>query len=293
VTGADPLFPDPEFLRTLSYLDLAARQLFAGTRRGERRSSRRGAGTIFSDHRPYSRGDDLRYVDWNVYGRLGALFVKEFEVEESADVRLLLDRSRSMEFGSPAKLDFARRVAAALGYVGLAHLDRVELIPIGEGEVRSFSGKTQAPLLFTALARVEAGGETDLLAGVRRALAAARGRGIAIVLSDFLDPAGWRSAVDFLLHRRQQVFLVHVVAATEEAPPRAGAVRLVDSETGRTRRVRVTEEHIRLYAERFARFCTRLEIYARDRGIGYARVRSDLPFGPAVLGILRRGGVVR
>lgn len=289
-----PPFPDPEFTRALSWLDLVAKQLLAGARRGERRSARRGAGTLFSDHRPYSRGDDLRYLDWNVYGRLGSLFLKEFEVEESANVLLFLDRSLSMDLGDGEKLDTARRVAGALGYIGLAHLDRVEVFPLPEGEPRAFSGRTQAPAFFSSLAEVDPAGRTDLYAGVRRALAGpARRRGLAILLSDFLDPAGWRPAVDFLLHRRHQVFLVHVVKREEEEPPARGALRLVDAETGKTRKVRVTEEILRLYRKRYARFCSRLERYARERAVGYARIRTDVPFGPAVLGILRRGGIVR
>jgi uncharacterized protein (DUF58 family) len=287
------IFGDEDFLKTLSYLDLTAKQIRAGARRGERRSKRQGAGTLFHDYRSYSRGDDLRYVDWNIYGRLDSLFVKVFEVEESADVLLFLDRSLSMEFGEPTKLDFARRVAAALGYIALSHLDQVRVVPVPGKEVRTFTGKLQAPGLFSHLLAQTPRGETDLFGAVRRALGPTTRSSLAIIISDLLDPNGWRRAVEYLLHRRHRVFVVHVVSAEEEEPDLEGNLRLIDSETQRTREVRVDDRLLEEYREVYQRFCAQAERFARRREIGHAKVRSDLPFGPAVLTILRRGGVVR
>jgi len=290
VTAGEGVFADAEFLRTLAYLDLTAKQIRAGARRGERPSHRKGTGTIFRDHRAYTRGDDPRYVDWNVYGRLGALVVKEFEVEESLDVLLYLDRSLSMDFGRPTKLAFARRIAAALGYIGLSHLDRVEVVPVPGDEPRAFSGKRQAPALFSHLLELEPEGEADLAAAAERER---RRRGVAVLLSDLTDPEGYRRAVEHLRARRNDVFLVHVVSPEEADPPGRGALRLVDSETGRTRDVRLTDRLAAEYREEFRRFCSRAEAFALKKEIGLARFRSDLPFGPAVLEILRRGGVLR
>ena len=116
---------------------------------------------------------------------------------------------------------------------------------------------------------------------------------MAIVISDLLDPQGWQRAVEYLLHRRHRVFLVHVVSAEEEEPALSGSLRLLDSETGRVREVLVTDQLLDEYREVYSLFCSQAEKFARRREIGYARVRSDLPFGPAVMTILRRGGVVR
>jgi uncharacterized protein (DUF58 family) len=286
-------FGDPEFLKKLAHLDLVAKQIFTGVRRGERKSSRRGAGTVFSDHRSYTRGDDLRYVDWNIYGRLGTLFVKEFEIEESANVLLLLDRSESMAYGEPDKFAFAARVAAALGYIGLAHLDRVEVRPLPGTEFRVYAGRQQAPGMFDYLERVTTGGPTDLLDSVRHLISTTRRRGIAILVSDLLDPRGWRPAVDLLLARRHRVFLVHIVAPAEETPELGGAVRLIDSEDGRKLDVRVDERLLEVYRKSFRTFCRRIERYAMSKEIGHARLRTDLPFDEAILSLLRRGGVVR
>ena len=287
------IFGDEDFLKTLSYLDLTAKQIRAGARRGERQSSRQGAGTLFRDYRSYSRGDDLRYVDWNIYGRLDSLFVKVFEVEESADVLFFLDRSLSMSFGRPTKLEFARRVAAALGYIALSHLDRVAVIPVPGSEVRTFSGKLQAPGLFSYLLSLDADGETDLFGAVKRALGPTRRNSLAILVSDLMDPRGWRRAVEYLLHRRHRVFVVQVTSEEEEAPGLRGNLRLIDSETGKVREVRITDQVLTDYREVYDRFCNHAERFTRRREIGHARLRSDVPFGPAVLTILRRGGVVR
>lgn len=286
-------FGDPEFLKKLAHLDLVAKQIFTGVRRGERKSARRGAGTVFSDHRSYTRGDDLRYVDWNIYGRLGTLFVKEFEIEESANVLLLLDRSESMAYGEPDKFSFAVRVAAALGYIGLAHLDRVEVLPIPDGTPRLYAGRQLAPRMFHALEAVTTGGATDLLESVKRIISTSRRRGIAILISDLLDPKGWQPAVELLLARRHRVFLVHIVAPSEENPELAGAVRLVDSEDGRKLDVRVDKRLLEVYRKSFKTWCRRIERYAMSKEVGHARLRTDLPFDEAILSLLRRGGVIR
>jgi uncharacterized protein (DUF58 family) len=293
MSEAGRLFDDPESLRWLAQLDLLARQIISGARRGEHRGRRRGAGTVFSDHRSYSRGDDLRYVDWNVYGRLGALFVKEFEIEESANVFLLVDRSRSMEFGKPAKLAYARRVAGALGFIGLSHMDRVEVLPLPGGEPRAFSGRRQVPAFFEHLLSIEPRGETDLLAGIRAFEPRLRQRGVAVLLSDLCDPGGFRPALEFLRHHRHRVFVVQVVDPWELKPEISGNLRLVDSEDGTRLDIRMSDDLLRAYREAFRRLCAAAAGYALRHGIGHARLRTDRPVSEAVLTLLRRGGVVR
>ncbi|MEO8511386.1 MAG: DUF58 domain-containing protein, partial [Chloroflexota bacterium] len=129
---ADRLF-DETFLRRLEQLELASRRMTAGRMKGERRSVRRGQSIEFADYRTYASGDDLRQLDWNVYARLERLFIRLFVEEEDVTVHVLVDASRSMDFGEPNKLDFARRAAAALAYLGLAHLDRVSVAFLGDG----------------------------------------------------------------------------------------------------------------------------------------------------------------
>jgi len=294
MSSSEGLFGDPDFLDKLAYFDLVAKQIIAGSRRGERRSARRGGGTLFKDYRNYVPGDDLRYVDWNFYGRLGSLFVKEFEVEESANILMILDRSLSMGFGEPVKLDFAKKVAAALSYIGLTHLDRVEVVlSPGEGEPRRFAGKQQAPALFEHLQRVEARGETDLYSTVRRCLSGGRRPGVAILISDLLDRRGFQPALDLMLHRHVRTFLVQVSSQEEADPTVRGALRLLDSEDGRKLDVQLDDKIAEAYRKSYRLFCARVESFAKKREIGHARVFSDTPFGEAVLSLLRRGGVIR
>src|SRR5438477_7610448 len=124
---------DPEFLHKLEQLELVSRKIFVGRMKGERKSKRRGSSVEFADHRNYSIGDDLRHIDWNVYGRLDKLFLKLFLEEEDLHFYVLLDTSKSMDFGEPTKLHYGRQVAAALSFIGLVNHDRVVLDTFGSG----------------------------------------------------------------------------------------------------------------------------------------------------------------
>src|SRR5215471_8811874 len=127
-TMADtPTLLEPDFLHRLEQLELASRKIFVGKMKGERLSRRKGQSVEFADYRNYVVGDDLRFLDWNIYGRLERLFVKLFFEEEDLHVNVLLDMSKSMDFGEPAKSLYARRVAAAIAYIGLANYNRVSL----------------------------------------------------------------------------------------------------------------------------------------------------------------------
>src|SRR5437763_16901111 len=120
---ANPPLLDPEFLHKLEQLELVSRKIFVGRMKGERKSKRRGSSVEFADHRPYTAGDDLRHIDWNVYGRLDRLFLKLFLEEEDLRVYTLIDTSSSMDFGEPTKLHYAKQVAAALAFTGLVNPD--------------------------------------------------------------------------------------------------------------------------------------------------------------------------
>jgi hypothetical protein len=188
--AAEPLLA-PDFLRRLERLRLATRRLFPGRMRGERRSTRRGASVEFADFRNYAQGDDLRYLDWNVYARLERLFIKLFVEEEDLHVYLLVDGSESMTFGSPAKFDYARRAAAALGYIALHSLDRVGFAVLGP-RVRAIKaparGRGAALDCFGWLQEQAAEGGTNLAASLREFALRTRRRGVAVLISDFLDP---------------------------------------------------------------------------------------------------------
>src|SRR4026209_2237840 len=145
----------PELLRRLEQFQLLAQRRAKSSARGERRSRARGQSVEFADYRNYVAGDDLRYLDWNLFGRLEKLFLKLYEEERELPVRIFLDGSESMNFGAPRKFDFARQVAAAIGYVALCGFDRVSIVPFpGAG---SGSEKTSAELAALGALRAERG----------------------------------------------------------------------------------------------------------------------------------------
>src|SRR2546426_8592175 len=234
-----------EFLAQLERLTLASRRVFRGRVKGERKSPRRGHSVEFCDYRAYGVGDDLRYVDWNVYGRLDRLHVKLFVDEEDLCLHLLVDASRSMDFGRPTKLAYATRLAAALGFVGLVNLERVGVAVLRERLSEGWPptrGRSQFPALLDFLGSVRSSGTTGLNDGLGRYAMRAREPGIAVVISDLMDPLGFENGVRALLERRFEGHGVHPLDASELNPMLGGDPRLQDLETGEVREVTVGGE---------------------------------------------------
>jgi uncharacterized protein (DUF58 family) len=258
--------------------------------KGERRSPRRGHSVEFADYRAYGHGDDLRYVDWNIYGRLDRLHVKLFVDEEDLCLHLLVDASASMEFGVPHKLEYAVRLAAALGFVGLVSHERVGVGILRERAVEGWPparGRNQVVALLDFLSGVEAGGPTRLNEALGEYALRAREPGLAVVVSDLLDPQGFETGLRMLLERRFDVHVVHVLDPAELNPDLAGDLRLHDAETGEARDVTVDGEALRGYRERLARFLERVETFCRSHEVGYHRVSTETPVEEFVVAQLR------
>lgn len=273
---------EPEFLRKLDRLVLRARRSFRGRRQGERKSRNKGHSVEFADHRNYSSGDDLRFLDWNIYGRLDRLFLKLFYEEENLNLYLLLDASRSMDFGDPNKLGFAKRIAAALGYVALSSHDRVDLGVIAS-EYKSLVsrqfGKNSVDTLFAALAKIEASGATRLEASLDRFLHRRPQPGILVLLSDFVDPKGLEGTLRTLGSRPHDVLLIQVLAPQELDPELAGHLSLVDSESPEHRvDVSISPPLLDRYRRSVASFLDETRQEAQKRGFLYtfASSRQDL-----------------
>src|SRR5947209_1446402 len=208
---------DPTFLKKLERLSLIAKRPFAGQMKGEKRSVKRGTSVEFADYREYILGDDLRYVDWNTAARLDKLFVKLFIEEEDLYLALLIDSSKSMDFGNPKKLHYAARVAAALGYIGLSNYDRVSVTAFAGSlgaALPTKRGKAGVLPFFRYLNQIKAVGETSFTSAMKAFSARAKSRGVAIVLSDFLDPQ-WADGLRSLLARGFQVALIHTLDEEE------------------------------------------------------------------------------
>jgi uncharacterized protein (DUF58 family) len=279
-----------EFLAQLERLALLSRRAFRGSVKGERRSLRRGHSVEFFDYRAYGIGDDLRYVDWNIFGRLDRLHVKLFVDEEDLCLHLIIDASASMSFGTPSKLHYATRLAAALGFVGLVNLERVGVAVLRDRLTEGWAptrGRGQVVPMLDFLAAIKPGGGTVLNEGLGTYALRAREPGLAVVLSDLLDPAGFENGVRALLERRFDVHLIHLLDPEEMSPDLGGDLRLIDSETGEMRELSVDAEALRDYRERLSQFFERIETFCRTKEIGYHRVITDTPVEQFVIAQLR------
>ncbi len=257
---------------------------------------RRGVSVEFADHRQYQPGDDFRYIDWNILGRLDRLFVKMFVEEEDLTVYLLIDSSRSMSFGSPPKLEYSLKTAAALGYVGLVNLDRVGVVAFSSDRTASLAphrGRAHVRALFDFLERLEPSGSTTISGALREFARSVATPGLAIVLSDLLDPAGYTEGLLALRSRGFHVVVIHVLSEEELSPTLAGEFEFIDSETGAKAHVTVDAETLEAYSANLARMLDDAERFCLSREIDYVRCATTVPFEELVLQYLEQGGVIR
>ena len=284
-------FFDTEFLRKLERLHLVAKRLSWAGAKGEHAAVRKGFSLEFSDYRRYQRGDDLRYVDWNIYRRLERLLLKVFTSEEEMNIYLLVDTSRSMAEGAPVKIDYAKQVAAALGYIGLKNLDRVGgasfstrlHMPLTLGR-----GRKQVLSLFGFLGKLSCSGETNLRAAIRSFTHLFPHPGFVIIVSDLFDPAGWRAALEELTAKRYQLLVVHIVDESEIQPEPWGDVALLDVEGGGERKLFLDAELVRRFETEVAGYFKEIEGVCAARGVDYLRTTTSVPFEEFVLQTLRQ-----
>jgi len=290
---------DEEFLRQLELLQVIARRLLSGRQRAERKTRKTGSGIEFADHREYSPGDDIRNVDWGVYARLNQTLVRLFEEDQDLPLRLVIDVSDSMLTKGAHKLIYAQKIAAALGYVGLAGLDRVGMtVMSGKSHetLPAVRGKSRIFRIFDFLRKAPLGGPTDIYAGCKRVAAQASLPGVTVVLSDFYDIEGAFDGLNLLRFQKHEVVAIQIIDPLEANPVDTGVrgdVTLVDVEGDATREVTLSAAMLEAYAEAHERFCKTLENKCRKRGMPYFRAAIDEPFDELVLRIFRRGGVLR
>ena len=283
---------DAEFMRKLETLRFLARKVFRGQSHGDRTTLRRGMSLEFSDYRRYHAGDDFRYVDWNVYSRLDQLFLKVFTAEEDLTIHLLVDTSESMRVGDPPKLDYAKRVAAALSYIGLSSLDRVGVVSFADElgvPQPPQRGRQQIFTMFRYFDTLESHGGTNLDRVLRTYATHSRKSGLAIVISDLFDPEGYARGLEALAYNHFDVLLVQLVAEAELQPQLDGALRLHDIETGQQQRLTVNRRLLELYRQKLAEYFAEIELFCMQRNIEYLRASTTVPFEDLVLQYLRRG----
>ncbi|NLE77406.1 MAG: DUF58 domain-containing protein [Chloroflexi bacterium] len=294
--NAAPLL-EPAFLAQLDRLSLVSRRMRAGQIQGERRSPKQGGSVEFADFRSYTPGDDFRQIDWNAYARLERLFLKLFVAEEDITVHFLLDASQSMAWGEPQKWRYAQRLAAALGYVALAGMDRVTgaVLHSAHGPLAFFRprrGKRQALAWFHWLANAPLGGPLEPQAALRAYLTQANHPGPLVLVSDLLGP-GWPEGIRALAGRRYEVTVLHLLSPQEAHPDLQGDLRLVDSETGAAVEVTADYDLLQRYGARLAAWRGEWQSACQAVGARYAFIETGQPLEALVLATLRRYDVVR
>jgi len=287
---------DPEFLRKLERLSLIAHKVQLGAAKGERRSKKKGVSIDFADYREYVQGDDLRHVDWNIFARLDAFHLKLFQEQEDMTLHILIDASRSMGFGSPPKIEFAAKLAAAIGYIGLAGYDRVSVESfsgVSARSIRPLRGRAAAGRLFSFLGSLEAEGHTDLEAACKTHFMKSRAKGVAVLISDFFDPAGPENGLRRLALSGSDLYAIQVLAPEEYEPEISGDLKLVDCETGDMVEVTVSPALMKRYEQRRDEYIEQVRKACLARGIGHFVTQSNHPVDRLTLELLRRGGMVK
>jgi uncharacterized protein (DUF58 family) len=286
----------PDFFSKLEQLELVAKRLLMGRFKGDRLSKRKGTSVEFADHRHYVVGDDFRFLDWNLYARLDKLFIRLFQEEEDLQLNVLVDVSKSMDFGTPPKLHYAKQLAAALAYIGLVNMDRVGVGGLSNRYLpgpRSLRGKKSLPRLLEFLEGLEPSQHGELSAGVKSFCVQGGTRGIVVLISDFLDKAGFEDPLRMMLARRMEVYAIQVLAPEEIDPALQGDLRLVDVEDDDLAEITVTPALIKRYRSNLAAYQHALTDFCRQRGIQFMSASTAEPFEKLVLTQLRQRGLVR
>jgi len=287
---------DPEFMSRLDSLDVLSRKILQGKLQGERRSKRRGQSVEFADHRPYVAGDDLRFVDWNIYGRLEQLFLKLFIEEQDLTVHVVVDGSASMSVGEPSKELFIKKLAAALGYVSLVNNNRVSISVFADGvvgQLANMRGRNYLHQMADFLLTAQCDGVSQFETACRQIASGRIGCGVMIVLSDFLFKEGYDAGLRRLIGRQYDLYVIQVLSAQELSPDFAGDLKLIDIEDADVAEITVIAALVKQYKRNVTAYCNELKDFCTRRGAVYALANSGDSVESLVLNYLRRIRLLR
>ena len=287
---------DSAFMNKLDQLALMSKKIFAGKMRGERLTKRRGDSAEFADYRNYVSGDDLRYLDWNIYARLGQLFLKLFLQEEDLHVSVLIDVSKSMDWGDPSKGRYARQIAAAISYIALSNFDRLSLYAYSDGLQYELTGVRGRRLMFKVmefLRKIEFDGTSNLTATGKQFAIRHPQPGIVLILSDFFEKGGFEDGFRYLLGRNYDLYAVQILSPEEIAPTLVGDLRLQDVEDDDAAEVTISRALINRYRQNLQAYCESIKQYCTRRGVSYLFTSTDAPFDQIVLSYFRQRGLIQ
>jgi len=291
----DSVLFDRDFLRKLEQFSILSKKLRKGAVRGEHRVIRRGMSTEFYDYRNYNSGDDLRYIDWNIYGRLDKLLIKIFSGEEDQSVHILLDTSLSMNEGKPSKMDFAKKIAGALAYIAVHSLDRVGVTSFSDrmGEIYVPERRLSSlHSLFSYLEAIETDGSTEFNRALREYAGKVKRPGTAVVITDLMDPRGFEEGLLSLIYRKFDVVVLQVLSEEELSPRLYGSYKLVDSESGEKIKISSDKKMMRDYEIELDKWFSSIETFCRQKRIDYIRSGNLVPIEDFLLRYLREGGMI-
>jgi uncharacterized protein (DUF58 family) len=286
----------PELLAQLERLEIVTRKMFRGRMKGERRSKRKGQSVEFADFRNYVPGDDLRLLDWNLYARLDKLIIKLFLEEEDLHFYLLLDASRSMEFGRPSKLQYARQLAAALAFIGLVRADRVRIETLGQATGQRspvLRGRSSVGRMLRQVEAIEPEDSVSLASGVKNFCLRNPGRGVVVLISDLMDKLGYESALRWFVAHQVDCYVIHLLSQEELDPGVKGDLKLVDCEDRDEAEITVSAPLLSRYQRTLQAFTHGAREFCTRRGIQYLLANNRVPVQQLVSHHLRRRGLVR
>ncbi|MEO2016393.1 MAG: DUF58 domain-containing protein [Fuerstiella sp.] len=263
--------------------------------RGEHLAGKGGSSTDFADYRDYATGDDMRYVDWNIFARLRRPYIKQFLHEEELHVVIMVDASSSMMFDD--KLLKARQLAAAFGIMGLLNVERVSVYGFHQQEGKPWrlppgTGRTRIRALLQFLEKLEGGGDVPVEQAIESMLRFHRGRGIAILLSDFLTFANLSRSMNLLFSGGLEVWGLQILGDSEISPNLEGDLRFVDSETGETLDITNAGELLSLYHEHRVWQEETLHQQCRSRNGRFTSINSSMTLETVLFDVLSRQGWV-
>jgi len=289
-----------ELMARIGQLDVVSRKIFSGKIQGERRSKRRGQSVEFADFRPYVHGDDLRFIDWNIFGRLDRLFLKIFLEEEDLSLLVAIDTSASMDWGFPNKLAYAQRLAMALGYVGLVNHNRVTMAAFGgEGGLRilkNLRGRRRTSEMGHWLLDLQPGGANSFEESMKSLAVSRQGRGVMLVISDFLFKERYEKGLRYVAGRGYDLWCLQTLAPQEIDPAAhglAGDWRLTDAEDRDEAEVTASAGLIDQYRANLGAWCAGLRDFAVRRSIMHLVVDTSTDVDVLILEYLRRRGLLR
>lgn len=286
----------PQLMSQLERLELVSRKIFRGRMKGERKSQRKGQSVEFSDFRNYVPGDDLRFIDWNLYARLDRLFLKLFLEEEDLHFFTLIDASASMDFGEPSKLAFAKQLAAALGFIGLCRSDRVKIEALGGARSQPapvLRGRKSLWRMLEYLEGIRPELNVPLAEGIRDFCLRNAGKGIVVLISDLMDKNGYESALRWLIAQRLDIYVIHVLSPAELRPDLQGDLKLVDCEDRDMTELTISRPLLDRYEKTLAAFVNGAREFCSRRGVSYVMASSQTPVEELVATYLRKRGLVR